>query len=179
MYQEAQFATMPATNSFHILYTALHKAHYAAPEVFTDHECNRILTAVMAAKEFSWHVIGITENALIKFSELDYRYQSKQGLTRAHIKPRIQTVRRLLEQNEPMRPEQFMEFWFENDKTILCAQGENKNNIPPFCRIENHNGALFSCKGKLAGWHHRKTERDFLSSLHEKYLRGELSFGTY
>ena len=107
------------------------------------------LTSIMAAKPFSWRVVGITKAALTRFSELDFRYRSGTGLTRAHLSPRIATVRSLLTPPEPLNESDFLNVWIQNDRTVLCGQGENKVSIPTFIEFENANGELFY----LISWH--------------------------
>lgn len=152
--------------TFHALYSAVHWAHKTIPAIWTDHECNRVLTAIMAAKPFSWRVVGITAAALEKFAEMDFRYRSQQGITRAHLSPRIGTVRALLATDEPLSQREFIDAWLRNDRTVICARGENKASIPNYIPIENEDGLLFSCERRLAGWHHRKAEQDFLRDLY-------------
>ena len=164
--------TMDTKKPFHDLYLAVYRAHRDAPEIFTDHECNRILTAIMGGKSFSWRVIGITEAALRKFAEFDFKHIPRQGLTRAHLKPRIETTRTLLSRNPPYSAGGFMKFWIGKDETILCAIGENKISLPSYLPISNPEGSFFSSEGKLAGWHHRRRERDFLRGLYEDYRKG-------
>jgi len=125
----------------------------------------------MAAKSFSWRVIGITPAALSKFEEWGFRYKSGEGLTRAHIYPRIETVRILLAPKEPMPAKEFIETWLKRDATILCARSENREPVPEYIRIENKDGSLFSCERLLAGWRHRKEEREFLMRLSEGHSR--------
>jgi hypothetical protein len=122
----------------------------------------------MAAKRFSWRVVGITPSALGQFSKGGFRYKSRQGLTRAHIKSRVETVRSLLAANDPVVERQFIAIWLDNDQTVICSRGENKPQLPDFIPIENDDGALFSCYGKLAGWHHGKREMEFLKDLFDK-----------
>jgi hypothetical protein len=160
--------------TIHLLYSAVHQAHKQAPTVWTVQECNRILTAVMAAKAFSWRVIGITPAALDEFATADFCSKSRQGITRAHLRPRIDTVRKLLVPDKPLAEREFLETWLANDRTILCAKGENKRAIPKYIPIENEAGTLFSCHGKLAGWHHRKSEREFLKELFHGRARHSL-----
>lgn len=148
------------------LYWALHQVHKKAPTVWTVQECTRVLTAIMAAKSYSWRVIGITPSALHEFAGADFRNKSGQGITRAHLRPRIETVRTLMLPPEPLSQEIFFDTWLANDTTVLCARGENRGAIPKYIPIDNEQGTLFSCHGKLAGWHHRKTEQDFLRALH-------------
>ena len=163
---------------FHKLYCSVHQAHREAPEIFTDHECNRILTAIMAGKSFSWKVIGITEAALVKLAETDFKLMPGHGITRAHLVPRIDTVRKLLHPELPFAPERFIEFWVSNDSTVMCARGENKYSVPPHLLIVNDQGELFSCKGKLAGWHHKRAERKYLKDLYDGFKSGDITSTT-
>src|SRR4051812_30309347 len=96
-----------ANHTYHNLYVAVHRAHKEAPEVWTVPGCTRILTSIMAAKRFSWRVVGITQTALQRFSEIDFRYKSGLGFTRAHIVPRIEPVRALLVPSEPLSQGEF------------------------------------------------------------------------
>ena len=86
-----------------------------------------------------------------KFKELNFRYKSGIGITRAHLVPRIGTVRALLAPSEPLGESEFWKIWLHNDVTILCAAGENKASIPSFIPFENADGELFSCHRVLAG----------------------------
>lgn len=146
--------------TYHKIYSAVHYSHKLIPQIWTDHECNRILSATMAGKQFSWRVIGITPKALGQFQLLDFKYKSRQGFTRAHLKPRIETVRYLLAPDNPYNMNDFYNEWIKNDKTVICARGENKIEVPPFIHISNEDGLLFSCQGKLAGWKHTKNEQN-------------------
>ena len=157
---------LESANTFHALYLAVRAAHAEAPQIWTDGHCTRVLTSIMSGKPFAWRVIGITEAALQKFHNLNYRYQSGSGITRAHLRERIVTVRELLSRREPMSANEFIEYWLANDSTVLCAVGENKAIVPRFIEIENHDGLLFS--SNLVGWRHGKTERDLPRSLFEE-----------
>jgi hypothetical protein len=163
----SQLCTIESAHTYHALYVAVRAAHSEAPQIWTDGHCTRILTSIMSGKPFSWRVVGITEAALRRFHELNYRYQSRLGLTRAHLRERIETVRELLSRSEPMSASEFIEYWLANDRTILCAVGQNKAIVPPYIEIENNDGSLFS--SNLVGWRHGKDERDLLRSLYEKY----------
>jgi hypothetical protein len=83
-------------------------------------------------------------------------------------------VRKLLVPDKPLAEREFLETWLANDRTILCAKGENKRAIPKYIPIENEDGTLFSCHGKLAGWYHRKREREFLKELFHGRARHSL-----
>ena len=83
----------------------------------------------MAAKAFSWRVIGITPAALDEFAAAGFYPQSRQGITRAHLRPRFDAVRKLLLPDKPLSERKFFETWLANDRTILCAKGESKRAI--------------------------------------------------
>ncbi|WP_439370913.1 hypothetical protein [Bradyrhizobium sp. DASA03120] len=109
--------------------------------------------------------MGITEAALRKFAQLNYRYKSKQGLKRAHLRPRIATVRELL-RRPPMSQSEFCAYWATHDQVVLCAEGENKVTVPPFIKIENEQGALFPTTP--IKWRHGQNERELLRTLFQK-----------
>jgi|SRR5271157_3691740 len=54
--------------TIHLLYSTVHQVYKQVPTVWTVQECNRVLTAIMAGKAFSWRVIGITPAALDEFA---------------------------------------------------------------------------------------------------------------
>ncbi len=156
--------------TIHSLYSAVHQVHKQAPTVWTEQECNRVLTAITAGKAFSWRVIGITRTALDRFAADRFRSKSGQGITRAHVRSRLDTVRELLQPDKPLSERKFFETWLANDRTILCAKGENKRAVPEYITIENEDGTLFACQ-KLVGWYHRQREREFLEKLHRETQR--------
>ncbi|GMO57981.1 hypothetical protein BwSG20_09990 [Bradyrhizobium ottawaense] len=162
----SEVSTIEGAHTYHALYRAVHEAHNEAPHIWTVSHCTRIMTSIMSAKPFAWHVVGVTEAALRKFHELNYRYEARQGLTRAHLRPRIETVRELLGRSEPMPQNQFIEYWFAHDRTVLCARGENKAVIPKYIEIENHDGSLFS--STRIAWRHGKKEREVLEALYNR-----------
>ena len=164
-----------ASNTYYQLYLKLFEAHKLAPNIWTLQECTRILTSIMAAKSFSWRVVGITPLALDQFSKNEFKKFEKSGITRAHIVPRFETVLKLISNVEPKSETQFFETWINNDKTVLCAKGENKARIPNYIAIENPDGKLFSCEKVLAGWKHGKNERELLRVLNEKYIIGSIN----
>jgi hypothetical protein len=162
-----QTPIIEGAHTYYSLYRAVHAAHAEAPQIWTVGHCTRLLTSIMSAKPFAWRVVGVTRAALKKFHELNYRYQSRHGLTRAHRTPRIETVRELLNRSEPLSQSEFIEYWFAHDETILCATGENKASVPPHIEIENLDGSLFS--SNRVAWRHGKKERELLQVLYEKF----------
>lgn len=159
--------------STYALYLALHEVHKNSPAIWTVQECTRVLTAIMAAKSFSWRVIGITPAALVAFAEAGFRTRNGLGITRAHVRPRIDTVRAVMHPREPLTEKAFFDTWLANDLTVLCAKGENRKTLTDYIKFDNDPGTLFSCQGKLAGWHHRTAEQDFLRTLHGHHVESE------
>src|SRR5579872_7316350 len=157
-----------APHTYHALYLAVHAAHAEAPDIWTEHHCTRLLTSIMGAQPFSWRVAGITKAALKKLHQLNYRYKSREGLSRAHLKPRIKTVQELLTRPKPMPEREFVEYWLKHDRTVICAKGENKTTIEHFIPIRNPRGLLFSSNS--VAWKHKEPERDLLKALYAKHF---------
>jgi hypothetical protein len=150
----------------HDIYVALFRARQKSPGTWSDAECTRVLTSVMASKRWSWHVVGITPAAMETFATLGFRYKSGRGLQRAHLRPRIETVREVMSGKEPLDAETFIRLWVQNDRVVICARGENRNqSVPPYVVVGNGNAELFNCEGVLAGWHHGDAEVAFLRDL--------------
>ena len=163
-----------SNEAFHTLYLAVRKAYNEHRDIFTIQECRRILAAIMAAKSFSYRVVGVTEAALQRFEELDFKRKKNHGIVRGHIEPIFETVKKLLERGQLFEPKEFMDFWIGRDKTVFCLKNENKETIPSYLTNSNEDGKLFSCDGVLAGWQHKRPERDYLRKFHEDYHNGEI-----
>jgi hypothetical protein len=65
--RKAQSVTIEGAHTYHSLYLAVHAAHAEAPHIWTVSHCTRLLTSIMSAKPFAWHVVGVTKAALKKF----------------------------------------------------------------------------------------------------------------
>jgi hypothetical protein len=159
-----------APRTYHALYLAVHAAHTEAPLIWTEPHCNRLLTEIMSSQPFSWRVVGITKAALKKFNELNYRYKSGEGLTRAHLQPRIKTVMELLQRDQPMSEREFVEYWLRHDETVICARGENRPTVENEIPIENPRGLLFSSNS--VAWKHKESEVQLLKTLYAEHFGG-------
>jgi hypothetical protein len=150
-------------------YLAIFNAHKSDPVFFTLPQSNTELTTIMGGRHWSWHVIGITKAALEIYKECGFRYKSKQGLTRAHIKPRIETSKELLTADLPVSQEEFFEIWLNADKTIICGPGENRSRfVPEYIPLENNDYSLF--KSHTVGWKESAhLEGKLLRELYERY----------
>ena len=154
-------------------YLAIYSAYKADPSFFTLPQCNIELTTVMGGRGWSWHVIGITKAALEIYKQSGFRYKSRQGLTRAHIKPRIETSKKLLNTDHPASQDEFFYIWLEADKTIICGPGENKDGfVPEFIQLLNDDYSLF--KGQAIGWKESANcEGKLLEALYGKHCQGD------
>jgi hypothetical protein len=160
--------------SFHKLYLAVYQAHKDDKSLFTEHDCKAILSKIMGSKSFTWKVVGITKSALERLSDFKFKLPKDHKLVRAHIFPQIETVRILLNKVTLFEPDEFMEFWISRDNTVICAPGENKKMIASWLPIPNEEGKLFSCEKKIAGWHHRKPEIQFLQGFYNDFKDGKI-----
>ena len=152
-------------------YVALFIAKQADPEYWSPKHCNRVLTHLMACREFSWQVIGITEKALKQYKLQNFKRASRDGITRGHIKPRAETANLVMNLSKYLSLEEFFEVWLANDKTVLCAKGENKTVLPEYIGFQN-TGNLFNCKDMIVGHRHKEQEVEFLKKLYQ------IHFGT-
>jgi hypothetical protein len=153
--------------SYHALYLAVRRAHAIAPAIWNSAHCTRVLTSIMGGREFSWRVVGITEKALKVFHQYEYKKPDDIKLTRAHLRRRAHFVEELMALEELSVPK-FIEFWLENDRTVICGPGENTTTVGPYISIENENGALFG--SGVVAWQHSTMERDLLRRLYEEHF---------
>lgn len=142
------------------LYVSLHRSCRANPQIFTTGRCTQILTAMMGGRSWSWRVVGITPAALKLFHKLCYKYKPGEGITRAHIVSRSETTKILIYSPEPLEKGEFTRLWIENDRTVLCAKGENKAIMPDFLEFDDRANELFP--SKHIAWRHGKEEQEFL-----------------
>lgn len=154
--------------ALHSIYVAQFRALKAYPKAFDKAHATRMLTSLMAARPWSWRVIGITKAALDEFAKNDFKRPSRQ-LQRGHKYDRSSTAQLLyFDRSEPMPLDEFYEFFLERDKTVIMTNAENKHTknaaFPAYIEIDI-NAELFP-SGSLIGWQHRKNEMEFLQSLH-------------
>jgi hypothetical protein len=154
--------TEEAASSYE-LYVALHRAHRKHPEVFTMRRCTTVLTAMMGGRPWSWRIVGITPAALTSFRDSAYKKVARDGITRAHIQSRFKTTSELLRPDKPFPAEDFARIWIENDKTVLCVRGENKDPLPDYISFADAEHGLFPSSD--IAWRHGKMEREYLLNL--------------
>jgi len=151
-------------------YAAIHHAYKSDPLFFTLTQSNTELTTVMGGRAWSWHVVGITKAALLRYQELDFKHVARSGITRAHIVPRFFTTEKLLSKPTPYSLNDFFSIWFEADKTVICGPGENKKEFSAEY-LEIHNNDLRLFNSRTIGWRFRvDVEGVFLRSLYQQHF---------
>ena len=118
-------------------YLAIHEAYQADSNFFSLTQSNTELTTVMGGRPWSWHVVGITRAALIRYKELDFKHVAKSGITRAHLIPRFNTTQKLLMNAEAFLVDDFFKIWLDSDKTVICGPGENKKEFNKYTFYPN------------------------------------------
>lgn len=145
------------------------KVYKDRPDLFTRAQLTNFMIGLFGKRQGTWRVIGITRKALNQLASMDFKNQPKSGLTRAHLHHQRETIEQLFSTDEPISFEQFIDYWYSRDTTVICATGENhaKSDAPvDYIEFEN-DGSLFSSQ-KDTGCHHRKAEVDFLKQLYQK-----------
>lgn len=128
-----------------------------------------MLTQLFRADTNRWRVIGITHAALLRFKEYGFRKISGIKIQRAHIKDRTDIYREMLSK-EFADCNEWWEFYFTNDETILATSSENKKGS--FSEVIRTNKDLELFKSRGFSWVHNKTERKHLQDLYTKYFAG-------
>jgi hypothetical protein len=133
-------------DAMHGVYVALHKSHAVSSARFTLAHCAKVLAAVMSCNPWVWRVVGVTPAALEAIRQSSFRYKSGGGITRAHLRPRVSSVKLLMQTDKPLPVDDFIESILTHDITVLCARGENKETVPAYIAFENEDASLFSSK---------------------------------
>lgn len=137
------------------------KANRIAPN-----RASLVLQYVFGGAFSTWNVIGITKEALEKFTEEKFATVPK-GLHRAHLTKRRDTYLALLnEAHEKSLPE-LKEYVAKNEDCVICLSGENSKISDvawyPVRRCDD----LFA--SKFIGFEYRRNrEDDFLRKLYDR-----------
>ncbi len=110
-------------------YSAIHHAYKSDPLFFTLTQSNTELTTVMGGRAWSWHVVGITKAALLRYKELDFKHVARSGITRAHLVPRFFTTEKLLSKPTPYSLNDFFRFGLKLIKLWSVALVKTKKNL--------------------------------------------------
>ena len=125
----------------------------------------RILGEMFGAHEDHWQVVGITEHALQKFAEHDFKRVSSIGINRSHLVDRVKTFTTMLE-GPLMDIDEWWTFYRENDKTILATSSENMSN--GFSKVYDIDPSLGLFKSHGFAWRHKDPEIQFLKETLDK-----------
>ncbi len=126
-----------------------------------------MLQALFSQWSGAWRVVGVTQSALQRFKEHDFKRKSGMGINRSHLIGRSETFDRMLA--EPMEVTAWWEFYYERDRTVLATSSENMSTQTfKHFRIDDPN--LFRTKGYA--WNHGEAEEQKLRELHKVMLRG-------
>lgn len=163
--------------SLYSLYLALHQAKQNCPNEFSDGRLTTILTSIMGLENHGWRVVGITKQALQKYSDNNFKHPPK-CLCRGHVVDRVETTRRLFKSNIPEPIDIFFDIFIKNDCTVIMLNEQNRNQLDLDCviTIDNPNGELFPNTGFI-GWKYRKAEQNFLRQLHSNLHPLEVNEG--
>jgi len=134
-----------------------------------------MLTYLFSIEPNCWRVTGISIDALKVFQENDFQRKSKMGINRSHIIRRFDSYKEILSKEskgEFNNHEEWWNYYFESDKTILQTSSENmkKNGNSRVIEISNLGWALFKSKGYA--WNHGNAEVELLRKLYEEHCSG-------
>ena len=124
--------------------------------LYTKH---RMLQNLMGMNKNSWIVIGITEAALEKFKENDYK--RPKGVNRSHIFQRSETSRIMLEKTD-WDIESWWDFYVQRDECVLATSSENMDKEPDVVKYAVPSG-LFKTRG--FAFTVKNAEKEFLKGL--------------
>jgi hypothetical protein len=85
---------------------------------------NKMLGAIFGMTPSPWRVVGITEKAIYRFKENNFKYKSGMGINRSHKFPRHKRNRFLLE-NKNWTVDKWWNYFYSRDKCILATSTEN------------------------------------------------------
>lgn len=143
----------------------LHEAYLMICKMkFSTSRRVRILSEMMGEAPEHWRVVGITKEALELFSQHDFKKVSRMGINRSHLVDRHKTYTDLID-NPRADVDEWWDFYYERDKTILSTSSENmKNEFSDIIYFDEPE--LFNSSG--FAWRHSKKESSFLLKLFEE-----------
>ena len=147
--------------AMHAIYAKTHEVKDDLPD--GDAFRTRLLTNIFGGQPWSWHVVGVTENALRIFAQNNFKHT--KGIVRAHLVDRNTMYEHIMQVERPLTCDALFDFILENDRTVLATSRENarKSDIAKqYLRIPNDNYSLFP--SKFIGWRHGEMERCALQS---------------
>ena len=129
-----------------------------------------IMTNLMGGKPWSWRVVGITREALQRYSDQGFKYKAGSSINRSHITSRRDMYSAMLERPAPMPIDEWWAYFWKHDKTIIATGSENnsKKQMSDIFKIDPEIGLFQS--NQVAGFKlSRKKEGVYLRALYEKH----------
>lgn len=138
---------------------------FANKHVYSKNELNKFMTCYFGNEVWSWRVIGITPEALLKIKEMDFKIKAHSGITRAHLTPRAEMTDYVFDREIPLTASELLTYWQSTDQTLICAKGQNKKELTAsFFPIDNANGELFTTN-MMVGFRLKDAEKEILLGL--------------
>ncbi len=139
---------------------------------FDSQKKHRLFHGLIAGEPWAWQVIGITEEALKKLEDNDFKYTSGQ-ICRAHFVERTETSKKIFTKKIPR--EEFFEYYLRMDKTVISLKPENRSNSPPPSQFIPIDPELKLFTSTMTGFRYGTKERKHLKELYTDYKAGKVS----
>lgn len=119
---------------------------------FTLSKKRSVITHVLGYETWSWRVVGISEEAIKAIARNNFNRPIKM-LARDHKLARVITYNKIF--NEKMAFEDWWDWIWENDKTILVTNEEHRSiKTTPISKIyEIDPAGSYFVDAEVAGWH--------------------------
>lgn len=125
---------------------------------------------VIRGEPWIWQVIGITEKALNKLAENNFK--NDKLICRAHFVDRKETSKKIFTKKFPR--EELFEYFFKMDSTVIALKDENKSNSPPPSQFIPIDPELKLFTSAWSGFNYRLKERQHLKKLYADYEAGKV-----
>jgi hypothetical protein len=139
---------------------------------FESQKKHRLFHGLIAGETWAWQVIGITEEALKKLAENDFKRTPKQ-ICRAHFVERTETSKEIFTKKFPR--EEFFEYFFKMDRTVISLVSENRSNSPPPSQFIPIDPELKLFTSTMSDFKYGSRERKHLKELYTDYKAGKVS----
>ena len=110
--------------ALHSIYLALFRAMKACRSGFTKADATRMLTGLMAARPWSWRVVGITPAALDLLGQHNFKRPPRPSCREATW----WTVQRRHTFSSTATLQEFFDVFLERDKTVIMTNAENAHS---------------------------------------------------
>ena len=122
-----------------------------------------LLRSLLVGEEWSWRVVGISENALTKFAENEFK-KPKNKIDRHHRQSFADTAKPMLEGKVIMPKNEWCDQIIENEEVYLVTKEEH--NAKAFSRIIpiDFEEGLFR-NNQSVGYRYGKEEKEHLRKL--------------